>query len=282
MFWGIIRLVSLIEVKNLSFSYIENKEVISDISFNVEKGDYVTIIGHNGSGKSTLARLLTGLLVSKSGEIIIDGLKLNEENAYKIREKLGIVFQNPDNQFIGSSIRDDIAFGLENRLVKSEEMDEIITKYASIVGLEKFLDKEPSALSGGQKQRVAIAGVLAMKPDIIIFDEATSMLDPKGKKDIKDLMNKIHGEGKYTIISITHDIEEVMQANDCVVLNKGKIYMHDKPSNIFKKGEELRKIDLDVPFSLKVKEAFKREKINLKADDLEKMAEELWQLNSRI
>ena len=282
MFWGIIRLVSLIEVKNLSFSYIENKEVISDISFNVEKGDYVTIIGHNGSGKSTLARLLTGLLVSKSGEIIIDGLKLNEENAYKIREKLGIVFQNPDNQFIGSSIRDDIAFGLENRLVKSEEMDEIITKYASIVGLEKFLDKEPSALSGGQKQRVAIAGVLAMKPDIIIFDEATSMLDPKGKKDIKELMNKIHNEGEFTIISITHDIEEVMQANDCVVLNKGKIYMHDKPSNIFKKGEELRKIDLDVPFSLKIKEAFKREKINLKADDLEKMAEELWQLNSRI
>ena len=282
MFWGIIRLVSLIEVKNLSFSYIENKEVISDISFNVEKGDYVTIIGHNGSGKSTLARLLTGLLVSKSGEIIIDGLKLNEENAYKIREKLGIVFQNPDTQFIGSSIRDDIAFGLENRLVKSEEMDEIITKYASIVGLEKFLDKEPSALSGGQKQRVAIAGVLAMKPDIIIFDEATSMLDPKGKKDIKELMNKIHNEGEFTIISITHDIEEVMQANDCIVLNKGKIYMHDKPCNIFKKGEELRKIDLDVPFSLKVKEAFKREKINLKADDLEKMAEELWQLNSRI
>lgn len=281
MFWGIIRLVSLIEVKNLSFSYIENKEVISDISFNVEKGDYVTIIGHNGSGKSTLARLLTGLLVSKSGEIIIDGLKLNEENVYKIREKLGIVFQNPDNQFIGSTVRDDIAFGLENRLVKSEEMDEIINKYAGIVGLEKFLDKEPSALSGGQKQRVAIAGVLAMKPDIIIFDEATSMLDPKGKKDIKELMNKIHGEGKYTIISITHDIEEVMQANDCIVLNKGKIYMHDKPSNIFKKGEELRKIDLDVPFSLKVKEAFKREKINLKADDLEKMAEELWQLNLR-
>lgn len=281
MFWGIIRLVSLIEVKNLSFSYIENKEVISDISFNVEKGDYVTIIGHNGSGKSTLARLLTGLLVSKSGEIIIDGLKLNEENVYKIREKLGIVFQNPDNQFIGSTVRDDIAFGLENRLVKSEEMDEIINKYAGIVGLEKFLDKEPSALSGGQKQRVAIAGVLAMKPDIIIFDEATSMLDPKGKKDIKELMNKIHSEGEFTIISITHDIEEVMQANDCIVLNKGKIYMHDKPSNIFKKGEELRKIDLDVPFSLKIKEAFKKEKINLKADDLEKMAEELWQLNLR-
>ena len=274
--------MSLIEVKNLSFSYIENKEVISDISFNIEKGDYVTIIGHNGSGKSTLARLLTGLLAFKKGEIVIDGLKLNEGNVYKIREKLGIVFQNPDNQFIGSTVRDDIAFGLENRLVKSEEMDEIINKYAKIVGLEKLLDKEPSALSGGQKQRVAIAGVLAMKPDIIIFDEATSMLDPKGKKDIKDLMNKIHGEGKYTIISITHDIEEVMQASDCIVLNRGKIYMHDKPINVFKNGDELRKIDLDVPFSMKIKEAFKKEKINLKTDSLEKMADELWQLNSRV
>ena len=274
--------MSLIEVKNLSFSYIENKEVISDISFNIKKGDYVTIIGHNGSGKSTLARLLTGLLAFKKGEIVIDGLKLNEGNVYKIREKLGIVFQNPDNQFIGSTVRDDIAFGLENRLVKSEEMDEIINKYAKIVGLEKLLDKEPSALSGGQKQRVAIAGVLAMKPDIIIFDEATSMLDPKGKKDIKDLMNKIHGEGKYTIISITHDIEEVMQASDCIVLNRGKIYMHDKPINVFKNGDELRKIDLDVPFSMKIKEAFKKEKINLKTDSLEKMADELWQLNSRV
>ena len=273
--------MSLIEVRNLTFSYTEGNEVLSDLSFNIEKGDYVTIIGHNGSGKSTLARLLVGLLVPKRGDIIIDGLKLDEENVYQIREKLGIVFQNPDNQFIGSTVKDDIAFGLENRLVKSEEMDEIINKYASIVGLEKFLDKEPTALSGGQKQRVAIAGVLAMKPDIIIFDEATSMLDPKGKKDIKDLMNKIHGDGKYTIISITHDIEEVMQASDCIVLNKGKIYMHDKPVNIFKNGDELRKIDLDVPFNIKIKEAFKKEKINLKTDSLEKMADELWQLNSR-
>ena len=272
---------NIIKVENLCFEYEPGLRTIHDISFQIHKGEYVAILGHNGSGKSTIAKLLIGLLEKKSGEIIVDGYQLNLENLYKVREKIGIVFQNPDNQFIGSTVRDDIAFGLENRLVKSEEMDEIINKYAGIVGLEKFLDKEPSALSGGQKQRVAIAGVLAMKPDIIIFDEATSMLDPKGKKDIKELMNKIHSEGEFTIISITHDIEEVMQANDCIVLNKGKIYMHDKPSNIFKKGEELRKIDLDVPFSLKIKEAFKKEKINLKADDLEKMAEELWQLNLR-
>ena len=198
--------MSLIEVKNLDFSYNETKKVIKNISFDIKKGDYVTIIGHNGSGKSTLARLLIGLLEAKGGSINIDGLELNEENVYKIREKIGIVFQNPDNQFIGSTVRDDIAFGLENHMVPQGDMDDIINKYAKEVGLEEFLDKEPTALSGGQKQRVAIAGVLAMNPDIIIFDEATSMLDPRGKKDIKDIMRKLHGDGSFTIISITHDI----------------------------------------------------------------------------
>ena len=273
--------MSLIEVKDLCFSYVEGKNVINNISFNIEKGDYVTIIGHNGSGKSTLARLLIGLLEAKSGEITIDGLKLNEENVYKIREKLGIVFQNPDNQFIGSTVRDDIAFGLENRLVPSNEMDDIIIKYAGEVGLGNYLDKEPTALSGGQKQRVAIAGVLAMQPDIIIFDEATSMLDPRGKKDIKALMNSIHKDKHFTIISITHDIEEVLQASDCIVLNRGEIFMHDTPTNVFKHPKELYKIGLDIPFNLKVKEALENEKIKLKNTDLDKMVDELWQLNSR-
>ncbi len=273
--------MSLIEVKNLEFSYNENVKTINNISFNIEKGDYVTIIGHNGSGKSTLARLLIGLLEAKSGEIIIDGLKLNEENVYKIRDKVGIVFQNPDNQFIGSTVRDDIAFGLENHLVPSGDMDDIINKYAKEVGLEKFLDKEPTALSGGQKQRVAIAGVLAMNPDIIIFDEATSMLDPKGKKDIKEIMYKLHSEGDFTIISITHDIEEVLQSNDCIVLNQGDIYMHDKPSEVFKHPRELREINLDIPFNLKFKEALEKKHIKLRSSELLEMVDELWQLNSK-
>ena len=144
--------MSLIEVKNLDFSYNGTKKVIKNISFDIKKGDYVTIIGHNGSGKSTLARLLIGLLEAKSGSIKIDGLELNEENVYKIREKIGIVFQNPDNQFIGSTVRDDIAFGLENHMIPQGDMDDIINKYAKEVGLEEFLDKEPTALSGGQKQ----------------------------------------------------------------------------------------------------------------------------------
>lgn len=272
--------MSLIEVKNLDFSYNETKKVIKNISFDIKKGDYVTIIGHNGSGKSTLARLLIGLLEAKSGSIKIDGLELNEENVYKIREKIGIVFQNPDNQFIGSTVRDDIAFGLENHLVPQSCMDDIINKYAKEVGLEEFLDKEPTALSGGQKQRVAIAGVLAMNPDIIIFDEATSMLDPRGKKDIKDIMRKLHGDGSFTIISITHDIEEVLQSSDCIVLNQGEIFMHDKPSEVFKHADELRKIELDIPFNLKLKEALKREHIKLKGSEIGEMVEELWQLHS--
>ena len=270
--------MSLIEVKNLDFSYNENKKVINNISFDIQKGDYVTIIGHNGSGKSTLARLLIGLLEANSGQIIIDGIELNEKNVYKIREKIGIVFQNPDNQFIGSTVKDDIAFGLENHLVPQSEMDDIINKYAKEVGLNEFLDKEPTALSGGQKQRVAIAGVLAMNPEIIIFDEATSMLDPRGKKDIKEIINKLHHNGSFTIISITHDIEEVLQSNDCIVLNKGQVFMHDKPNEVFKKGEELRKIDLDIPFDLKFKEALKKEHIKIKSNEINKMVDELWQL----
>ena len=258
--------MSLIEVKNLCFSYNETKDIIKNISFEINKGDYVTVIGHNGSGKSTLARLLVGLLEAKSGEIKINNLLLNEENVYKIRDKIGIVFQNPDNQFIGSTVRDDIAFGLENHLVPSLEMDAIIDKYANKVGLSSLLDKEPSALSGGQKQRVAIAGVLAMNPEIIIFDEATSMLDPKGKKDIKDIIYKLHKEDSFTVISITHDIEEVLQSNDCIVLNK---------------AYELEKIDLDIPFNLKFKEALKKEGIKLKSTEINDMVDELWQLYSK-
>ena len=157
----------------------------------MNKGEYVAIIGHNGSGKSTLAKLIIGLLEAQKGTIKVFDQVLNEENLYAIRSKVGIVFQNPDNQFTGSTVADDIAFGLENHEVPHEQMDDIISKYARIVNMEEFLDKEPTSLSGGQKQRVAIAGVLAMHPDLIIFDEATAMLDPKGKSEIKNVIKKI-------------------------------------------------------------------------------------------
>ena len=273
--------MSLIEIKNVSYAYNENQNAVEDISFNIEKGDYVTIIGHNGSGKSTLAKLIAGLLPVKEGEILIDGVKVDEDHIAGIREKLGIVFQNPDNQFIGSTVRDDIAFGMENKLVPTEEMEPIIREYAEKVGLSAYLDYEPQNLSGGQKQRVAIAGILAMKPSILIFDEATAMLDPKGKKEIKKLMYDLAAAGDdITILSITHDIEEVLQSDDCVVLNKGKLFMHDKPEKVFAKADVLPKIDLDIPFVEKVREQFAKKKIRLKANEPEGMVEELCRYRS--
>ena len=273
--------MGIIEVKDLTYSYDGVKNAVDGISFEIKQGDYVTIVGHNGSGKSTLAKLIAGLIEAKQGTIAIDGLTLNQDNISKIREKLGIVFQNPDNQFIGSTVKDDIAFGLENHKVPSEKMQSIIEEYAKRAGLEKYLDKEPTAMSGGQKQRVAIAGVLAMHPNIIIFDEATSMLDTKGKEDIKTLINDLHKDKDFTIVSITHDIEEVLHSDDCIVMNKGKIFDHNLPDNIFSDPEKLRKIDLDIPFDLKIVEEFKNYGLKLKSRTQTEMVKELWQYASR-
>ena len=272
--------MSLIEVKNVTFAYNESHNAIDNVSFDIRKGDYVTVIGHNGSGKSTLAKLIAGLLPLKEGEILIDGVKVDEEHISQIREKLGIVFQNPDNQFIGSTVRDDIAFGMENKLIPTEDMDPIIQEYAKKVGLSSYLDYEPQNLSGGQKQRVAIAGILAMRPEILIFDEATAMLDPKGKKEIKKLMYDLAAGNDITIISITHDIEEVLQSDDCIVLNKGGLFMHDTPEKVFAKPDVLRKINLDIPFVEKVREQFAKKKIKLKANEPEGMVEELCRYRS--
>ena len=273
--------MALIEVRNVSYSYNSGIKAIDGVSFDIEKGSYTTVIGHNGSGKSTLAKMIAGLLLIQDGEIIVDGLKVNEENIYEIRKELGIVFQNPDNQFIGSTVRDDIAFGLENRMIEPDKMDDIIMEYLEKVGLSSYLNHEPHNLSGGQKQRVAIAGILAMNPSILIFDEATSMLDPKGKKEIKQLMSELAKGDDITIISITHDIEEVMQSDKCVVLNKGKLFMYDTPEKVFADGEKLRNINLDIPFALQVKEAFRQQKIKLKANDIEGMVKQLCQLRSK-
>lgn len=274
--------MSLIKVDNLSFGYDQNL-VLKNVSFEIKKGSYVTIIGHNGSGKSTLARLLLGLLEKKSGKIVIDGLELNERNLETIRKKIGIVFQNPDNQFIGSTVEDDIAFGLENICVDHKKMDDLILKFATKVGMQNYLKKEPHNLSGGQKQRVAIAGVLAMSPEIIVFDEATSMLDPKGKMNIKKLISDLHKNDQQTIISITHDVEEVLNSDFVIVLNQGKIFKMDIPESIFKNEQALIDIDLDVPFLIKFKNILKKQGIRLSDSfDNEKVIEELCQLKSKI
>ncbi|MDI9540859.1 MAG: energy-coupling factor transporter ATPase [Bacillota bacterium] len=267
-----------IEVKNLKYRYSDDSLTIDDISFSIEKGSYTTIIGHNGSGKSTIAKLLLGLLEKQSGSILIDGIELNYENLDQIRNKIGIVFQNPDNQFIGSTVRDDIAFGLENHCVEREKMDPIIESFAKKVNMTDFLESEPTKLSGGQKQRVAIASVLAMDLKIIVFDEATSMLDPTGKREINRLIKELHEENEITIISITHDIEEVAQSDNVLVIDNGRLAMSGSPEKVFSKEKVMVKMKLDIPFVYKLGNSLRAKGVKVSNTlDLERMADEVCQ-----
>ncbi len=270
--------MSVIHVKDLNYSYEKGKPVIRNVSFDIAEGSYTTVIGHNGSGKSTIAKLLLGLLEKESGTIEIGGLPLTLENLGEIRNRIGIVFQNPDNQFIGSTVRDDIAFGLENHCVDREKMDGLIEEFAEKVSMTEFLNSEPGKLSGGQKQRVAIAAVLAMNLGIIVFDEATSMLDPTGKRDINRLISQIHKDNRLTVISITHDIEEVVQSDNVLVIDHGTVAMQGTPEEIFRNEKLMVKMQLDIPFVYKLRNALAEQGIKL-ADtlDMERMADEVCQ-----
>lgn len=249
---------------HVSYSYGESSFAIKDLSFELEKGSYIALVGHNGSGKSTIAKLLMGLLPLKSGAIYINGLKLNKKNLNVVRNKIGIVFQNPDNQFIGATVEDDIAFGLENRQIKHEDMQAIIDEYAAKVGMKDYLKKEPTSLSGGQKQRVAIAGVLALQPEIIIFDEATSMLDPRGKREIASIIRDMRKNmPDLTIISITHDVEEAYLADQIVLLKNGDVVAIDTPTNIFNNDSLIQKCNLKKPFLLELKDECNKRGIDI-------------------
>ena len=271
--------MKLIEVNNLTFSYDKKINVIDGVSFCVESGKYISIIGHNGSGKSTFAKLLIGLLEPKSGEIKAFGLEMNPQNVHEIRRKIGIVFQNPDNQFVGTTVRDDIAFGLENRCVPHEKMDSIINEFAQKVHMEQFLNKEPENLSGGQKQRVAIAGILALTPEVIIFDEATSMLDPKGKREVRECIDEMRKENpNLSILSITHDLEEAFSSDEIIVLQEGKAIAAGKPENLLEKPEIFENCGLDLPFKNKLLKELKEQGIEIKnTDSIERIIEELCQ-----
>ena len=271
-----------IEVSNLSFSYTEEGNTIQDVSFSIPKGSYTTIIGHNGSGKSTIAKLIIGLLKAQSGTIRILGTELTPETVYDLRSHVGIVFQNPDNQFIGSTVADDIAFGLENHCVPQEDMQALIEKSAASVGMSDFLQAEPTHLSGGQKQSVAIAGILAMTPDIIIFDESTSMLDPQGKASINAQIKRLHDEKNITILSITHDMEEVAQSQHVIVLNHGVVEMEGTPKEVFAQEAMLKKMQLDIPFALKFSKAMQKEGFSsIHALTLDEVVNQLCQLKSK-
>ena len=270
-----------IEVSHLFYSYSSKKELtLSDISFSIEKGQYVSIVGPNGSGKSTLARLLIGLLNKNEGEIYILGEKLDKTSMNNIRKHVGIIFQNPDNQFIGATVEDDIAFGLENRNIERSKMQDIVHDFASKVGMSSYLNKEPSSLSGGQKQRVAIAGVLALGVYILIMDESTSMLDPKGKKEILELIKKIKEENKdLTILSITHDIEEAYQSDYVVVLYDGKVALEGTPKEVFNEKNDLKKFHLSMPFLMELKDKLGDRGIDIsKAKNIEEASDIICQL----
>lgn len=240
-----------IDVKHLKFKYDDNQDhyTLDDLSFHVKQGEWLSIIGHNGSGKSTTVRLIDGLLAAESGDIFVENELLTEENVWNIRQKIGMVFQNPDNQFVGATVEDDVAFGLENKGIPLEEMQSRVKEALQLVGMSDFADREPSRLSGGQKQRVAIAGAIAMRPNIIILDEATSMLDPEGRLELIQTIKEIRKQYHMTVISITHDLDEVALSDRVLVMKRGKVESNSTPRELFARGEELLTLGLDVPFS---------------------------------
>lgn len=278
--------MSLITLENIMYRYNNDQEnnILDDVSFTIEKGEWVTIIGANGSGKSTLVKTLNGLNVPQNGNVIIDGLALNEENIWAIRQKVGMVFQNPDNQFVGSTVADDVAFGLENIGMPRDEMIVKIDQALQQVGMQNFKMHEPARLSGGQKQRVAIAGILALAPDIIVLDEATSMLDPKGRAEVLATVQAIKEENNLTVISITHDLNEAAQADRIFVMEKGQIKYENKPEEVFKLGDDLVELGLNVPFVEQLKTALITRGLELPDEYMteERLVEYLWKSDLKM
>lgn len=271
----------IIELKNVTYRYPrQTVNALNDVSFSIVKGSWTAIVGHNGSGKSTIAKLLNGLQFPLSGELIVDSHISNETTVWDIRKKIGMVFQHPDNQFVGTTVEDDVAFGLENNGVPREEMVARVQEALHQVRMTEFLRQEPHHLSGGQKQRVAIASVLALQPDVIILDEATSMLDPIGREEVIQTIQQVQRNSGMTVISITHDLEEATQADTIIMMNKGEVYKIGTPEEVLTNEVELKGLGLDVPFSLKLQKAFEDKgwKINKPVLTREELVDALWTL----
>ncbi|WML24202.1 energy-coupling factor ABC transporter ATP-binding protein [Neobacillus sp. OS1-33] len=276
---------SIVSLNDVSFQYdTQERYALNHVSFDIYEGEWLAIVGHNGSGKSTMAKLLNGLQFPQSGQIHVCGIELNEESIWDIRKKLGMVFQNPDNQFVGTTVQDDVAFGLENNGIPRDEMIQRVEDSLRKVKMEKFLYQEPHHLSGGQKQRVAIAGVLALRPSIIILDEATSMLDPRGREEVLETVRLLKEEKSLTVISITHDLEEAAKADRIIVMNKGEVFREGTPEEIFSMDEQLVQLGLDIPFSVKMTKAFRDQGIDLAKHYLseEELVKELWTSRSNM
>lgn len=278
-----------IRFSHVYFSYEQNKDVveaskctINDVSFTINKGEYVALIGHNGSGKSTIAKIIVGILEAftdgnENDGVYIDGIKMTENNYQSLQKKIGMVFQNPDNQFIGSTVQDDIAFSLENVAMPYDQMKVLVEEYSKKVGMYEYLSREPSSLSGGQKQRVAIAGTLVRHPEILVLDEATSMLDPQGRNDIRTLIRNMKKENPdLTIISITHDIEEAYQSDRVIVINKGKVVKERTPDDVFSDEVLMKKIDLTIPFYKQLKNELEKYGIDINGvDNIDELVDRL-------
>ncbi|MGQ7554205.1 energy-coupling factor ABC transporter ATP-binding protein [Streptococcus suis] len=277
-------MMNIIEVKNLKYKYNKEDEqyTLNDVSFHVKQGEWLSIIGHNGSGKSTTVRLIDGLLEAESGDIYIDGDALTVDNVWDKRRLIGMVFQNPDNQFVGATVEDDVAFGLENQGIPLEEMRSRVDEALELVGMTDFKTREPARLSGGQKQRVAIAGVVALRPKIIILDEATSMLDPEGRLDLIKIVREIKERHGMTVISITHDLDEVALSDRVIVMTNGQVESISTPNELFMR-EDLVDLDLDRPFTTELASSLRQTGLDLPLRYFteEELEETLWELISK-
>ncbi|MEC0240875.1 ATP-binding cassette domain-containing protein [Paenibacillus dokdonensis] len=242
----------MVLLEELSFAYDGQHADIHDISLTIGKGEWVTLVGANGCGKSTLIRLMNGLLRTSHGRIYIGGIRLEPGTLGEIRQKVGMVFQNPDNQFIGATVEEDMAFGMEGRCLDAGEMRSRISRYASRLGISSLLHRHPQELSGGQKQRAAVAAILAMEPELIILDEASSMLDEKARRDWLGLLQEMHNEARYTLLSITHDAEEIAASQRVLVMHQGGLAADLAPQELFRDEGLLRLCRMEPPFGIRL------------------------------
>lgn len=277
--------MSLIELKDVSFSYDKKNNVIKGVSLEINEGEYCAIIGHNGSGKSTIAKLMNALVLPDEGSVTVCGMdSKDKKKVFDIRKTVGVVFQNPDNQLVASIVEDDVAFGPENLGVKREEIGERIDFALSAVGMQKYRRSSPMHLSGGQKQRIAIAGVLSLKPKVLVLDESTAMLDPQGRKEVLSVVEKLNKEQGVTVVNVTHYMDEVVRADKVIVINDGEVAMSGTPLEIFKKKQQLNEYGLELPLASVIADALREKGLPLPDNILteERLAEELCALKSKI
>ncbi len=272
----------ILSFKNVSFSYTpeidDARKAVKDVSFTINEGEWISIVGHNGSGKSTMVKIICGLLFPQEGEVRVMNNLLTEENLWESRSQIGMVFQNPDNQFVGATVQDDVAFALENNGVSYEDMIERVHTSLKQVKMDTYLNHEPHHLSGGQKQRVAIAGALAMRPKILILDEATAMLDPQGRSEVLKTVSELRKEIGLTVLSITHDVEEALLADRILFMNDGKKYAEGSPQEIFSLGDKLIEFGLEMPFAMRMTKLLQTNDVKLLGEHMteEELVNDIW------